>query len=372
MVKKIWKLLLPVLILCIAVSGCTIEEESRQEEDSKYRFYYLNSSETGLESEPYTPKEETADFMLPDLMSRLNAKEDSLSGISLLPEEVEITSYQIADTVLSVEFNSRYKKISAAREVLTRAGVVKTLLQIPGIEDVKFYIGQEELKNSKKEPVGEMNDVEFNSRYKKISAAREVLTRAGVVKTLLQIPGIEDVKFYIGQEELKNSKKEPVGEMNDNTFAEVSSKDIGTYRSDTFTLYFTDIEGKHLVEEKRKVYYRHNIPKVRVALEQLAKGPMKENHFQTIPEDTRLLNVTVADGACYVDVNPVFVDYALTNVEESIPIYSVVNTVLAACDAEKVEMSVSGQREVVFREHMTLYNFYKWTEDIISGKDKEK
>lgn len=264
MVKKIWKLLLPVLILCIAVSGCTIEEESRQEEDSKYRFYYLNSSETGLESEPYTPKEETADFMLPDLMSRLNAKEDSLSGISLLPEEVEITSYQIADTVLSVEFNSRYKKISAAREVLTRVGVVKTLLQIPGIEAVKFYIGQEELKNS---------------------------------------------------------KKEPVGEMNDNTFAEVSSKDIGTYRSDTFTLYFTDKEGKHLVEEKRKVYYRHNIPKVRVALEQLAKGPMKENHFQTIPEDTRLLNVTVADGACYVDVNPVFVDYALTNVEESIPIY---------------------------------------------------
>lgn len=313
--KKIWKLFFPVLIFCIAVSGCTIEEESRQKEDSKYRFYYLNSSETGLESEPYTPKEESADFMLPDLMSRLNAKEDSLSGISLLPEEVEITTYQIEETVLNVEFNSRYKKMSAAREVLTRAGIVKTLVQIPGIETVKFYIGQEELKNS---------------------------------------------------------KKEPVGEMNGDTFAEVSSKDIGTYRSDTFTLYFTDKEGKHLVEEKRKVFYRHNIPKVRVALEQLAKGPMEENHFQTIPEDTRLLNVTVADGACYIDLNPVFVDYALTNVEESIPVYSVVNTALAACDAEKVEISIAGQREVVFRENMNLYNFYKWNEDIISGKDKEE
>ena len=313
--KKIWKLLLPVLLLCIAVSGCSIEEESRQEEDSKYRFYYLNASETGLESEAYTPKEETADFMLPDLMSRLNAKEDSLAGISLLPEEVEITSYQIADTVLNVEFNSRYKKMSAAREVLTRAGIVKTLVQIPGIQAVKFYIGHEELKNS---------------------------------------------------------KKEPVGEMNENTFAEVSSKDIGTYRSDTFTLYFTDKEGKHLVEEKRKVFYRHNIPKVRVALEQLAKGPMEENHFQTIPEDTRLLNVTVADGACYIDFNPVFVDYALTNVEESIPVYSVVNTALAACEAEKVEISIAGQKEVVFRENMNLYNFYKWNEDIISGKDKEE
>lgn len=313
--KKLWKLFLPALLLCIVLSGCTVEEESRQAENSKYRFYYLNSSETGLESEAYTPKEETANFMLPDLMSRLNEKEDSLSGLSLLPEEVEISSYEITDTVLNVEFNSQYKKMSTAREVLTRAGIVKTLVQIPGIETVKFYIGQEELKNS---------------------------------------------------------KKEPVGEMNQNTFAEVSSKDMGTYRSDTFTLYFTDKEGKYLVEEKRKVFYRHNIPKVRVALEQLAKGPMEENHFQTIPEDTRLLNVTVSDGACYVDFNPVFVDYALTNVEESIPVYSVVNTALAACDAEKVEISIAGQRKVVFRENMNLYNFYKWNEDIISGKDKEE
>lgn len=313
--KKIWKLFLPALLLCTVLSGCTVEEESRQAENSKYRFYYLNSSETGLESESYTPKEETADFMLPDLMSRLNAKEDSLSGISLLPEEVEISSYQITDTVLNVEFNSRYKQMSTAREVLTRAGIVKTLVQIPGIEAVKFYIGQEELKNS---------------------------------------------------------KKEPIGEMNENTFAEVSSKDIGTYRSDTFTLYFTDKEGKYLVEEKRRVFYRHDIPKVRVALEQLAKGPMEENHFQTIPEDTRLLNVTVADGACYVDFNPVFLDYALTNVDESIPVYSVVNTALAACDAEKVEISVAGQREVVFRENMNLYNFYKWNEDVIFRKDKEE
>ena len=99
---------------------------------------------------------------------------------------------------------------------------------------------------------------------------------------------------------------------------------------------------------------------------------MEENHFQTIPEDTRLLNVTVADGACYIDFNPVFVDYALTNVEESIPVYSVVNTALAACEAEKVEISIAGQKEVVFRENMNLYNFYKWNEDIISGKDKEE
>lgn len=313
--RKLFKIFLPVVLLCAALTGCTVEEESRQGENSKYRFYYLNKSETGLESEAYEPAEETADFMLPDLMSRLNEKENSLSGISLLPEEVEISSYEISDKVLNVEFNSRYRKMSAAREVLTRAGVVKTLLQVPGIEAVKFYIGQEELKDS---------------------------------------------------------KDQPVGEMSDSTFAEFSAKNLDTYRSDTFTLYFTDKEGKHLVEEKRRVFYRRNIPKVRVALEQLAKGPMEENHFQTIPENTKLLNVTVADGACYVDFNPVFLDYALTNVEESIPVYSVVNTALAACDAEKVEISVAGEREVVFRENMNLYNFYKWNEDIISGKDKEE
>lgn len=314
--KRMLNIFLLSAFLCMVLTGCTVEEGSRgTEENSKYYFYYLNKGETRLEREAYEPKQESTDFMLQDLMSRLNGKESRMSGIQLLPEDVEINSYEISDTLLTVEFNNRYRKMSAAREILTRAGIVKTLLQVPGIEAVKFYIGKEEVKDS---------------------------------------------------------KEQPLGEMDRNTFVEFSTNDQDSYRSDTFTLYFTDKEGKKLVEEKRRIFYRRNIPKVRVALEQLAKGPMEENHYPTIPENTRLLNAVLADGAYYVDFNPVFLDYAFTNVEESIPVYSVVNTVLAASDAEKVEISIEGDSERIFRENINLYNFYKWNENIISGKEKEE
>ncbi len=61
--------------------------------------------------------------------------------------------------------------------------------------------------------------------------------------------------------------------MTDSTFVEVSKKNEDNYRYDTFTLYFADKSGKRLLKETRNVYYRRTLPKERVVLEQLAKGP---------------------------------------------------------------------------------------------------
>ena len=59
-----------------------------------------------------------------------------------------------------------------------------------------------------------------------------------------------------------------------------------TIRYDTFTLYFADKSGKRLLKETRNVCYRRTLPKERVVLEQLAKGPLEDGHYATIPEHT--------------------------------------------------------------------------------------
>ena len=63
-------------------------------------------------------------------MQRMNSQEADSSGISLLPEEVQM-NYSIEGETLVVNFNSQYSNMSRARELLVRAGVVKTFLQIP-------------------------------------------------------------------------------------------------------------------------------------------------------------------------------------------------------------------------------------------------
>lgn len=80
-----------------------------------------------LVREAYTPEESTAEYMLKDMMQRMNNKESGKEAISLLPDELQMNCVEAP--VLVVNFNSSYKDMSAAREILY-AGVVKVFLQV--------------------------------------------------------------------------------------------------------------------------------------------------------------------------------------------------------------------------------------------------
>lgn len=313
MKKLIWMILSAVLS-CILLTGCKVEgQEEKKETGNSYYFYYINKDATGLEKEKYEPKEESADFMLKDLMQRLNKKAMEGERINLLPEEVEMTSYNIVESVLAIDFNNNYYKMSRAREILVRAGVVKTFVQVPGVSSVQFSVNGKELLDSREKPVGSMNNA---------------------------------------------------------SFTELSGKDTDSYCYGTFTLYFTDKTGKKLVEEQRTVRYRRSIPKERVVLEQLMKGPMEKGHYPTIPENTEILSVITADRICYVNVDSVFSAYAL-EVSDKIPIYSVVNSLLSTIEADKVQITVGDNKEGTFGEKMPLYRFYEKNDDLVIEEVQE-
>ena len=205
----------------------------------------------------------------------------------------------------------------------------------------------------------------FNSQYSDMSRARELLVRAGVVKTFLQVPGISSVKFTIENEDLTDSRGQAVGNMTADTFAEFTGSEPDAYCSNTFTLYFTDKEGQKLVKEQRTVRYKRSIPKERIVLEQLMKGPLEKGHYPTIPENTEVLDVTIADKVCYVAFDRVFSSYAL-DVSENIPVYSVVNSLLDAVEADKVQITVGKTDKLdTFGEKMALYRFYERNDKLV-------
>ena len=129
--------------------------------EQQYSFYYINSEETKLKEEKYTPEKETAEVMLRDFSESLNNCETREDGISLFPEGVKISSYSIKDGILRLEFNEAYSKMSRTRELLVRTGVVKIFIQIPEIDSVEIYVGKKPLTNSKGEEVGAMNSDTF-------------------------------------------------------------------------------------------------------------------------------------------------------------------------------------------------------------------
>ena len=312
--KKKLSIIITALILSILMAGCSVEiHEDPGKQDAKYYLYDISSDETQLQKESYSPEETTADYMLKDMMQRMNSQQtDSQNRVSLLPEGVQM-NYSVEEDVLVVNFNSQYSSMSRARELLVRAGVVKTFLQVPGINSVRFTIENEDLTDSR------------------------------------------------GQ---------AVGNMTADTFAEFTGTESDAYCSNTFTLYFTDKSGQKLVKEQRTVRYKRSIPKERIVLEQLMKGPLEKGHYPTIPENTEVLNVTIADRICYVAFDGVFSSYAL-DVSEKIPVYSVVNSLLDALDADKVQITVGGKDRLdTFGEKMELYHFYERNDKLVV-KEKE-
>ena len=306
MKKKIF-MIITVLMLCLLAGGCSVEVQNDPNTQSVYYLYDISADETQLEKVAYNPEETTAEYMLKDMMQQMNQKEDDVERISLLPDDVQMN--------YSVE--------------------------------------------------GEVLVVNFNSQYTQMSKAREILVRAGVVKTFLQVPGISAVRFTVENQDLTDSKGESVGEMTADTFAEFSGNEPDAYCSTTFTLYFTDKDGQNLVKEQRTVRYRRSIPKERIVLEQLMKGPMEKVHYPTIPENTEILDVTIADRICYVAFDRVFSSYAL-DVSEKIPVYSVVNTLLDALEADKVQITVGASDKLdIFGQKMSLYRFYEKNDKLV-------
>lgn len=307
--RKTIDTILAVLMLCLFAGGCSVEvQEEPNNRQSVYYLYDISSDETQLEKEDYTPDETTAGYMLKDMMQRMNNKEADADRISLLPDEVQM-NYSVEGETLVVNFNSQYTDMSKARELLVRAGVVKTFLQVPGISAVRFTVDNQELTDSR------------------------------------------------GQE---------VGEMTADTFAEFTGSEPDAYCSNTFTLYFTDKTGQKLIKEQRTVRYKRSIPKERIILEQLMKGPMEKGHYPTIPENTEILNATIADRICYVAFDRVFSSYAL-DVSEKIPVYSVVNSLLDALEADKVQITVGTRDKLdTFGEKMDLYRFYERNDKLVT------
>ena len=126
--KKYIRVLLLAALVCSLLAGCSIETKSSKDSQDE--------SKTVLREEPYSPGEETADFMVKDLMQKLGSKDAPDGEISLLPEDVSINSYEVQKDLLVVDFSKEYSKMSKIREVMTRDGVVQTFLQIPDIHKV--------------------------------------------------------------------------------------------------------------------------------------------------------------------------------------------------------------------------------------------
>ena len=307
-----------VLLLALICVGC--QKEGRKQE-TEFHVYYLDRNENSINAMPYEP------------VSDQNQKEE------LVQELLEQLSIQTNE----INFQPVISGFSVNNCLVRESQVT----------------------------------LNFSKEYNELSATKEILVRAAIVKTLTQVDGIELVAIQVNGKNLVDAIGNPVGVMSASTFIDNTGEDMKKYEEITLTLYFANGTGDKLIKVNRTMRYNTNISLEKLVVEQVLYGPMdkkgKDNDtllLATLNPETKIISVNIKDGICYVNLNNVFLTLP-PNIKAETAIYSLVNSLTELPGIGKVQLAVDGETEVTLGEK-TLSALYERNLDIIQVEENKK
>lgn len=307
--RKTYGLLIFLFLLAGSlIAGCSAKDKPLQEGESAYQIYYLNVAATKLASKEYRTMTTDTELLVEELMFEIQNVPTDLECQAALSDKVTYQGFKRADQVLYLYFDNNYTSMASYREVLCRAALVKTLTQAAGVDHVSIYCGEQPLMGADGTPVGMMKASDF----------------------------VESIS------------------------------DVNAYESTELTLYFTDKNGEKLYAEKRTVMHDINTSVQKVVVEELISGPEKKGLCPTLDSKVKLLNVSVNENVCYLNFDASFLN-STPEVRDYIPIYSIVNSISELSGVNRVQISINGSQDMLFRESISLNTAFERNLDYVGG-----
>lgn len=212
---------------------------------------------------------------------------------------------------------------------------------------------------------GERLELSFGEEYNKLTKSVEVLLRGAIVQTLVQIPEVTYVSFYVEGQPLKDSSGNLIGAMGAEDFVQNTGSSLKSYQETDLQLYFANKDGTKLQKEKRtEVHYNSNTSIEKLVVEQLMKGSSSDKRSTTIPDTVKLLGVSVKEGICYVNFSSAFLEDGY-NQKPEVALYSIVNSIIANGNATKVQILIDGSNGPTFKGTIDLSEPLEWRADLI-------
>lgn len=200
---------------------------------------------------------------------------------------------------------------------------------------------------------GEQVIVSLGEKYKELSKTTEVLTRAAVVRSLTNIPGVSYVMITVNGESLTDMSGNAIGIMTADMFVDNAGTQVEAAEGKVnLRLYFANESGDGLIVVNRELIHNadvSNVPMEKLVIEQLISGPANEDTCPTISPDTKLINSTVRDGVCYLTFDSTLTT-AVNNVTTDVTIYSIVNSLVELSNINKVQITIEGNKDGKFRD----------------------
>ena len=300
------KLILLLLLLIIMTAGCGKKDPIVE----GTAVYYLNKDATSVVPVEYEITGDAPEIKVEELLAKLEETPESMELRSVLPESIKLLDYTLERQQLYLDFDTEYLNMDRATEVLVRAALVKTMVQI---EEVSF------------------------------------------------------VGIRIAGEPLKDSKGIGIGLMNENTFLDNMGSEEHATKIVNLNLYFANKNGDKLTTQSTVIEYNANVAVEKVVVEQLILGPTEKNCYATIPKDTKVMSVTTKDGVCYVNLDTGFTAQGY-DVLGTVTIYSIVNSLTDLPGITSVQILVNGETNINYKDNISLETTFQKNPEIIEKK----
>lgn len=294
-------LILFAVMFLLGFSGCTKGNET------EYKVYYTNNTKTKLVNKTIKTKDSDALVTVNKLLQEMNVNQKQDDYAIIKPENVNISGTRIDSSTACIYFSKEYNDMNSTVELLYRSAVVKMLTQIDGVDYVRFYV--------------DSNPAEYSDGTQ-------------------------------------------IGLMSESDFVDDSNDKIGDIKWVNLNLYYSNKLGDKLAQTTVSVAYNKSISLERMVVEKLINGPMNTSLGATLPSDLKLLSISQKNGICYVNLSSTFLT-EMVNVQNEIPIYSIVNSLCELDTVNAVKIMINGDSNNTFRESISLDNTFEFNPDLI-------
>ncbi len=308
MKKKIISVLVLLCLMSVIFAGCTAE-------DSKIvKVYYLDIKKSTLITKDYELTANDTNGYVVELINVLSKDTNSPEYLKPIPAAVSLKDFYVRGGLLVLNFSKQYEEIDPIEEILVRAAIANTMLQIPGVEEVSFQVAGQPLVDS-----------------------------AGNVVSAMT--------------------KETFLNYNDN------SKDALTKQK--VNLYYSTEDGTALIKEEHEIYYDSRVLVASVVMDYLRKKPESKNAKVAIPSSTKVVSTLMSDGVCYVTLDSTLQNQ-LSDVSKNVIIYSIVNSLCDLDNVNTVVIKVENDNSSVEQNNLDIAGTYQKDYSLVLETHKQE
>ena len=309
--KTIRWMVVIALAAMIMLSACTGKQA---EDEISTHIYYMNPGTKALEQKEYQLETGDKEKVIEAMLTEMKSIAEDVQYNSVFPEGLEIISIKVIEEGVRINFNEYYEQLTKEEEIMLRAAVVESVVQVTDINYVTFFTGN--------------------------------------------VP-------------ITNSKGEPIGTMQGTDFVQNTGSALHSYQKAQIQLYFANAEGDKLVKEEVEVRYNSNMQIEKLIVEYLIRGPRNNNHAPIIPKETKILGISVTEGICYINFDASFLASGY-DVNPELTIFGIVNSIVDSTSITRVMIAIGGSSDIPYQALVPIDKPLMRFEELIQKEEEEE